>query len=285
MKNTFIVSSILLLLALSCFASEENPEAAWNSLEAEMESSQPKAPSQSNFLLGARRVHFEYQEPDFMKTDGYLDGITGSYFYRWVEGIMFRTDGEYLTGNTHYEGGLQDNYGNQSDYKSEDKFRVINLSGVGMFRSRISDSFATNPFLGLGYRNTFDGKDGPYDYRRDITYYYMILGAQLELINNTAHVLLMNLELDSLVGGQAKSYLSDVDSRYPDPENEFRGGSAYKVGIEYYHTLPTIGKVMAEISYKKWQVGESKPVAYQDRYFVEPENKTTLTSLSLGLFF
>jgi hypothetical protein len=284
MKLFLSFTSVVLfsILSATCWAEDADfPVETFSTTTATV----AKAPSKSNYLLGARTVYFDYQEGDFMNDKGFLTGLAGGYFYQFMDNGLFRADGEFLQGGTKYNGGLQDSSGHTTPYQSEDKFRVMNFSGIAMFSSSMTESFVTAPFLGLGYRNTLDGKDNKYDYTRDITYYYLIYGAQFEFINDSRTLFLMNLELDTLLGGQALTKLSDVDSSYPDMNLEFKSGSAYKIGFEFYYTLPTAGKLMAELSYKKWQVAQSKPVAFGDGYFVEPANTTALTSMTLGYLF
>lgn len=130
-----------------------------------------------------------------------------------------------------------------------------------------------------------DANDGQYDYRRDINYYYVIYGLQFEALNNDRNILLVQVEVDNLVGGSVKTYLSDADSRYPDLDLQLRDGMAYKLGAEYYYNLANSAKILTEVSYKKWQVSESKAAEANGMYFVEPKNTTSLLSLTVGYLF
>ncbi len=242
--------------------------------------------SASKYLVGLRSTSFVYEEPSVMNSKGLLTGAAASYFYQVTNGVLLRADGEFLTGKTQYRGSLSDFAGKTIPYSSEDRFRIMNFSTVGVVASNFTSSFVTAPFLGFGYRNTFDDKDGKYDYRRDITYYYLIYGLQFEVMNTQERSLILQAELNNMISGRCKTYLSDVNSKYPDLDLKQKSGMAYGLGLEYFHTLKTGGKLLTGLAYKKWQVPESEYYKYSDNlYFVEPENTTSLTSVTVGYLF
>jgi hypothetical protein len=190
---------------------------------------------------------------------------------------------DYVQGQTFYNGALQTNNGITTPYTSTEQFRVINLELI-MGRHPADSFWAYN--FGFGYRNTFDSKTNQYDYRREITYYYLLLGVNPVIYTKNKIKSRLNLEYSSLMGGGAKTYLSDVSPSYSDVNFAFQYGAGLKVGLETFFTIFNNQQFMLDLSYKYWTLTDSK-VEYigNGSYGVEPHNTTGLTSITVGYVF
>lgn len=238
-----------------------------------------------SFLLGYRYVNVAYDEGDIMNQKGDLSGLGAALFYRLSPRSLLRMDGEYLTGSLTYSGAISDGY-SRTAFSAKDEFVVKSLSAVYVSSSDWTSSFVTSPFIGLGYRDTLDNKSGEYDYTRDITYNYLILGTQFEVVNDRTKLVMITAELNLLFAGGAKTYLSEVNPNYRDIDLKFKSGNALKLGVESFFTVFETHRIAAEASYKVWNINQSTTEQASDfAYFIEPANKTALTSLTLGYLF
>lgn len=275
-----------LLLALPSLSSaQEAPSDLGTQVPVAAPAESPALPraSTEKFILGLHTVDFNYQEPGLMSDRGWLAGVAFQYHRLLSDDRLLKVAADYAQGSTLYNGALQTNTGNTTPYSSTEQFRVINLELI--LGNSLSDrGWAMT--VGGGYRNTYDNKSGPYDYRRDITYYYLLVGLNSRLYDGGKIKSILNLEFSSLLGGGAKTYLSDVSSSYKDVNFAFKYGSALKVGVET--TLPVFNEkeVLVDLSYKYWTLSDSK-IEYvgNGSYGVEPHNNTALTSITVGYIF
>lgn len=240
-------------------------------------------PSPNRYMVGVHSVDFNYQEPGLMSDQGRLNGIALGFQRTFNTDRYFKITADYAQGDTLYNGSLQTNFGVTTPYSSTERFRVFNMEFL-LGREPTDGSWPIS--TGIGYRNTYDNKTGQYDYRRDITYYYLIIGLNSPIYKNNNLKSILNLELSSLLGGGAKTYLSDVSTSYKDVNFEFQYGSALKAGLESYVTIFGDQQFLVDVSYKYWTLTDSK-VEYigNSSYGVEPHNTTGLFSITVGYVF
>lgn len=239
--------------------------------------------SPNRYMVGLQSVDFNYQEPDLMSDRGRLNGISVNYLRTFDVERYFKFTADYVQGETFYNGALQTNNGITTPYTSTEKFRLINMEFI-LGRQRVDSIWGYT--VGAGYRNTFDSKTNQYDYRRDINYYYVLLGLSPVIYNKHNMKSILNLEYSYLIGGGAKTYLSDVSSAYKDVNFEFQLGAAIKVGVETIITAFTDHQFMVDFSYKYWTLTDSK-IEYigNGSYGMEPRNNTGLMSITAGYVF
>ncbi len=289
------VSAILLVFVFQSlgFAAEDiETEASVQELASQSEATTtaeaptvPERPKQKNPLgLSFVVENFDYEEPNLMGQRGLLPGIGATYFLNVGSRYMMRLDLHHVFGSANYQGGISGDGGTQT-YASKDQFSITEASGIFVIPSHLTKSFVTAPYFGFGYRITRDGKDNQYDYRREITYPYLRYGLQFDVVNTEYRQILIMAEINTLIGGSAKTHLSDVNSRFNDVDLEFQGGTAYKLGFEAYFQNEPKSKIMVGLSYKYWDVPQSKVAVSGSRYFIEPKNNTKLTTLTTGYFF
>lgn len=272
------------LPALS-FAEDVSPNVGTEvPVAAPVEAPEIPQPGSQKFVVGLKTVDFNYNEPGLMSDRGWLSGLNVQYRRMMSETNTLIVSADYVQGSTIYNGALQTNTGDKTPYSSTEQFRVMSLEAA--FSGPILNSNTWGAVAGFGYRNTYDNKTGQYDYRRDITYYYTVLGLTALLYNQGKIKAVGIGELNTLLGGGAKTYLSDVSSSYKDVNFAFRNGAAVKLGIET-SIKDFIGKeILIDVSYKYWTVADSN-VEYvgNNSYGLEPHNTTGLTSISVGYVF
>lgn len=233
-------------------------------------------------MLGLYLVDFHYDEPGLMSDDGHLGGLAFSYQYDYSLDRYFKVDTNYSQGSTRYNGALQ-GQGGLTPYSSTEQFRLMNLElTTGHPPGPSTWAFS----YGLGYRNTYDSKTNQYDYRRDISYYYLILGLRPTMYQQGTTTSILAIEYNALLGGGAMTYLSDVNPAYQDVNFTFQGGSAYKLGVENYLTVFNDIKMFLDFSYKYWSLPDSvTKYIGNGKYGVEPKNHTGLFSITIGYIF
>jgi len=237
----------------------------------------------NRYILGLKTVDFKYEEPGLMSDRGQLNGLAFIFQRSLHSESYIKAATEYIEGSTIYNGALQTNFGVTTPYSSTEKFRIINFEFM-MGRTPLDSFWAT--YFGIGYRNTFDSKSGQYDYRRDITYYYYFAGLNPVIYSNPHMKASVNFEMSALLGGGAKTYLSDVSTTYQDVNFEFQNGYAFKIGTEIILFASEETEIFTDLSYKHWLLSDSK-VEYigNGSYGVEPHNATALLSFTLGYIF
>lgn len=93
---------------------------------------------------------------------------------------------------------------------------------------------------------------------------------------------------ESLISGNVRTDLSDVDKRLPDLDQKFSSGTALKVGFSHSEKFD-FGIAYAGLNYKKWQLAESSVARFtiQNKTYamIEPENSTSIVALDVGMIF
>ncbi len=278
MKNT-ILALTLCLISIHAFAAEE----PFQTERAELPTT---SVSPHSFKIGGKVTSFNYEEPGYMKDIGLLSGIEGSYSFQINSYLAWTTQGEYLQGTLDYDGSIQDvKTGKKTPHQSKQRFYVMDVTTVLSVDPTPESSSKIIPYLGLGFRDTFDNKDEAYDYRRDISYSYIPVGLKLVAGVSKGVKLTTTLEYDHLIVGYAKTYLSDANSKYSDIAPKLGSGSANKISEQLSWSLDSGKKLLVDLSYTQWKVAESEVVSIGDGSGKEPANTTALTSMSVGVQF
>jgi hypothetical protein len=276
-----------LLLALPSFVlAEESSSDLGTEVPVAPAAEAPAFPKvyKEKFILGLQTVDFDYKEPGLMSDRGWLTGLNFQYHRPISSYDSLKASLDYVQGSTAYDGALQTNTGVSTPYSSTQQFRVINLEVL--LASPLFNSSTWGMTIGGGYRNTNDSKTGQYDYRRNITYYYLLAGVNTSVYTNGKINSVGSFEISSLLGGGAKTYLSDVSTSYKDVNFAFQYGTAVKLGLETTLPIFTDKEVIVDLTYKYWTLTDSKTeYVGNGHYGLEPHNTTGLTSITIGYVF
>jgi len=267
-----IISFLLLISSLA---------GAQTTAVSELYDTLPAGAQPHQYEVGLKLSQFEYTEPK-MKDSGQMSGLSFKYLYQYTRTSLFRLDGEYLTGSLTYDG----HYMSGTPVKmSGEKFRTMELESSWINYTSINPDYSFAPYYGFGIRNTFDDHDSSSDYRRVYDYYTLHFGGQWEFEHSSKTSSFIRASFHYLIGGSNKTYWSDVEPGGPDFTFKFSSGNAMKLGYEVYSTDRRNGKFAVGINYAKWSIARSSNVISGSYVFYEPENKTEITSLSLGYLF
>ena len=241
---------------------------------------------QSKYSLGVflETSSFTYEE-SHMKDSGTLNGFNLLGQYKFTPSFAMNGRVNYLSGKLEYDGQLMSG----TPLKSDDHYTVLDLSLETELLTDLSRTVDTSFIFGLGTRTTSDANDPtPYDYRREHIYNYYTFVLQTIVPHKDSSQTKMYLGFDNMISGHVKTYLSDVDARYPDMDMKFSSGTALKLGVSHSRQF-NFGRIYGGISYKKWSLADSEVAVVKingvNNYMVEPSNATTVLALDLGLIF
>jgi len=173
---------------------------------------------QHSWDFGTEVSYIEYEEPDVMKEDGVMSGITSSYTYR--SKIMLRGEGKYSWGEVDYK-----NSGTMNDVDDY----MLEFRGLGGYDFTISDKTTLTPYIGFGYRYLNDDlagttSTGARGYERESNYYYSPIGLESITKLDNRWSLELAVEYDYFWKGIQKSHLSDTGLGFNDLENDQNKG-------------------------------------------------------------
>lgn len=275
--NTLLIVSFTLLVSMIATASDtvstyDNQSAA-------------KAPSDYTIGIALNSTDFTYQEPGVMKATGRISGFDLMGKYKVNSDLSINGSFNYLAGVLNYDGGLQDG----TPMTEEDTYTVKDLSVATEFLTDLTTDVQTSFLVGLGRRVMTDANDpSPYDYRREHNYNYYSVAVQVQIPHDTIATTTVVGGIETMFSGNVKTYLSDVDPRFPDMDMNFNGGSALTIGVNHAHKFD-FGTVYAGLNYKKWSLAESESqkvtVGTKHYEFIEPKNTSTVVSLDAGMLF
>lgn len=244
--------------------------------------------------FGTEVYRYSYKEPIFnLETKGLQYGILGAYVYRPPEEDalrsdvlnMYKIDARFASGPVDYSSD------GSGQLKDEDNY-VFEVRGIAGYDHLANEQFLLTGYAGLGFRylnNDSGGRQsttGAYGYERVSNYFYLPVG--VEALNQiTPHwKIASNLEWDIFLFGEQTSYLSDVNSGYPDPENNQNRG----YGIRGSTRIIMEGEranLFFEPFFRYWRIHDSEvTTAVGNDYVVtglEPDNNTTEYGVKLGL--
>ncbi|MES3038440.1 MAG: hypothetical protein V4736_11090 [Bdellovibrionota bacterium] len=248
-----------------------------------------KNPKDRSFQLGAKVDSYSYEEPGVMKEDGQFTGLAAKYTSQKIRyNSHIEGEGSLLKGKVNYKGSLQDGAGNTVPFSATESQEIRELRGLWIFESEISKTRLVSPFVGLGYRNLVDPREHSFDYRREITYWTMPVGARVNLFNKPRHSSDITGTYDYLLEGNVKTKLSDLDARASDLNQFQQGGYGLRVSWDnrfMFQDTPAF----ASLYYQTWDMEQTR-TAQSELFgttgtFKEPANKTRVLGFTAGMLF
>lgn len=239
--------------------------------------SPPGATMPDGLQVGVLAYHYKYKEPGLMQLEGPKFGVRALYG---------QTDDSGKHGRVEVTGS----YG-QVDYRSVRTGASPDLDDMTLeLRALFGVDFAAAggsgvmPYAGLGYRYLYNDARGInitngtifVGYRRESNYLYLPLGVMAR-----HGAFLANAEVDVLLRGRQKSYMSDVDPGDNDIKNKQKGGWGARLGLMFDAGKFSIGPW---INY--WRIKESDWVPINATTIGrEPRNWTVESGLELRFRF
>lgn len=244
--------------------------------------------------FGTEAYRYSYKEPVFnLEIKGLQYGILGAYIYRPPEEDALRSDvlNMYKI-DARFAFGPVDYHSNGSgQLKDEDNY-VFEVRGIAGYDHLVNKQFLLTGYAGLGFRylnNDSGGRQsttGAYGYERVSNYFYLPIG--VDALNQiTPHwKIASNFEWDIFLFGEQTSYLSDVNSGYPDPENNQNRG----YGIRGSTRIIMEGEranLFFEPFFRYWRIHDSEVTTTVGNDYavtgLEPDNNTTEYGVKFGL--
>lgn len=232
--------------------------------------------------IGPEIYSFTYKEPG-VKDEGVFYGGAVNYTYRWwvppspnepllPGSTSFRAEFRYATGDADYDGELQPSGTpyriNDIEY---DTYETRLMLGIDELNINWLASLST----GVGYRySTDDSSIDPLGYKRESNYIYIPVAYQLDgkFENNWAWG--TKLEVDILVWGEQKSYLSDLGLGDPDIKNHQKEGYGLRGSIRLQNKIRN-SVLIVEPFIRYWNIEQSESEYIPPYEYFEPKNNTT----------
>lgn len=242
--------------------------------------------------LGLEAYDYTYKEPDYMKEDGLMSGIIGSYSYN--SDIMLKAEARGSWGSVDYTALFNGtDFGtckNIDDYS----FEVRGLSGYNFF---ISYSLTITPYLGIGYRFLNDDMSNKFTsggllgIESESNYFYSPAGIKMSLDIVKGWAFGIILEYDHLWRGKQKN---DWSTYYPElfnfPEVNLRQkqGKGYQASLEITKRGKRIDFAI-EPFIRYWNIRDSEITTFvwpdATVSFIHPKNRTIEMGIKSALLF
>ncbi|MBN2589384.1 MAG: hypothetical protein JXA96_05955 [Sedimentisphaerales bacterium] len=236
--------------------------------------------------IGSEIYHFNYKEPGGISDKGMFYGGILNYTYRgWVPdsptsplpdgGSSLRAEFRFATGDADYDGSLSDGTPYTVDNIGYNTYETRFLCGMDF----VDEDWLASLSAGIGYRYSNDDSSfDPYGYERESNYLYLPVSYQLDgkYENNWAWG--FETELDFLIQGLQKSYLSDVGD--VDIENKQNDGFGLRASFRLQKKTNT-GVLIIEPFVRYWSIEDSEYEYVEPYYYWEPKNSTTEIGLQL----
>lgn len=242
-------------------------------------------------LGGGWVADYRYEEPGLMSLTGQMTRYEAGY--RRLLHLKNRTawwaaDASYTYGNLRYDGGVSNLLTGQTtpvSYRADDKILVVR----GRFGLSLFDTGdrVVNVYLGLGVWDLKDRSVGPGTYDREITYFYLPVGAEY-VAKWGFFSWVSSMEMDHQIIGVVQTHLSDANPNYPDlTDYQVLGWGAKVSTAAEFDTGPF--SIIVDAYYQFWTMNESSKseatIAGQTVYFSEPKNDTEMVGVDLGVRF
>ncbi len=238
--------------------------------------------------LGSEISRIIYEEPDLMKEEGIMYGVTGSYTYPYYNNFILKAEGKGSVGEVDYTGSLSDGtpitMNNIEDY-------MLEIRGVGGYDfSILGASTIITLYMGIGYRYLNDNLSSSiYGYERESNYFYSPIG--IEAITNLGNDWSVGaiLEYDYFWWGKQKSHLSDVYPGFSDLENDQKKGYGWRGSVKLQKKGKKVGFVI-EPFMRYWNIKKSDEklitlYGIPHAYGWEPKNNSTEFGVKLAVKF
>lgn len=228
--------------------------------------------------------YIKYEEPNVMKEDGLMYGISGNYYAR-DKGNMFGLEAKLSYGQVDYKNsGTMDNI---DDLMGE--IRVL----IGRDIEK-ENGVRITPYFGFGYRYLNDDakgttSTGALGYERESNYWYSPLGVMVDKPLKESWSVCLVAEYDLFWQGTQKSHLSDANSAYNDLENDQSKGYGLRASAMFKKQGERSNFFFGPFV-KYWNIkkSEEKAVTYSGVIFgygYEPKNNSLEGGFRLGWEF
>ncbi len=244
--------------------------------------------------FGTELYRYSYKEPVFnLEIKGLQYGIFGAYIYRPPRGDalrsevvnMYKLDARFVSGAVDYSSDPSGQLDNEDNYA----FEIRGVAGCDHF---VNDQFLLTGYGGFGFRylnNDSGGRQsttGAYGYERVSNYFYLPIGVETLNQITPRWKVAANLEWDIFLYGEQTSYLSDVNSGDPDPENNQNRGYGVRGSTKIIKEGESVN-LFFEPFFRYWRIHDSEVTrAVGNTYVVsglEPDNNTTEYGVKFGL--
>ncbi|MFO7760024.1 MAG: hypothetical protein R6V20_00215 [Desulfobia sp.] len=248
----------------------------------------PGKGAEHDFSIGLETRYMDYEEPGLMEEDGTMYGVAGKYTF-YGNNLMSEISLKYLEGELDYDGETQ--AGTPVKTETEDwlvEARYLLGREVGF-----ATGMQITPFVGIGYRYWKDDICGPGGYERDVTYWYSPVGLKFSTpLAGCPWSLGIYAEYDFFWSGKVKSYMSDYNAGYNDPEMDQDCGDGYglRLSVAIKRDLGPEYALAVEPYIIYWDIDRSdSAVLYHNgspqAFVYEPENETTSYGCRISLMF
>ncbi|MDR0291300.1 MAG: hypothetical protein LBI01_00660 [Elusimicrobium sp.] len=236
----------------------------------------------NNFAVAFETSSYTYEEPAVgVKLNGPKYGVSAEYF-GWnpeTGGLFSAAQLVFMTGNVTYNGALMDGTPHTASGIQDYYFEGRLLLGFVVKADNIGTDFW--PYLGIGYRQLFDGMGADqYGYDRISKYTYIPAGLKTRFKMINGWTLTLTGEYDIFLSGKQTSDFGEVVT------NNQTDGMGARVSARLAKNLGKVS-LFAEPFYRYWHIKDSE-VSYSyvlDAYLYEPENKTNEYGLKIGVAF
>ncbi len=244
-----------------------------------------------NLKIGPDIRDFHYEEDGLMEIDGLMYGVAGEYTYHGISdgtnNLMAKLRLEYLKGDMDYDG--QTGGGTPLSEDTED-FIIQTRALLGP-DFLLNQNLLLTPYAGLSYRYWNDEIGGAGGYERKIKQWYAPIGANTLVSLTGKWTCEITAEYDLFLGGKVKSYLSDVNPTYPNPEvdQEFDDGYGLRFSACFKREIANNYAFSIEPYIRYWDIDKSEEerVTYGGNLYKvwEPENETTCYGVRISFIF
>jgi hypothetical protein len=240
-----------------------------------------------SFEIGPELSYIQYEEPGVMKEKGMMYGIGASYAYH--NKLMLKGEGKFSFGFLNYDGTT---WGGSPMTINDIPNYMWEFRGLIGYDFAVLETTTITPYLGLGYRYLNDNSQqkSSSGYKRESNYYYTPIGVTVTNDLKNSWIIGLTVEYDLFWKGIQKSYLSDLDPRSNNPENNQNSGYGIKGSIL---VKKSVGRVtfLFEPFIRYWNIAESDlqkiTLNGVDTGWVlyEPKNNSTEVGLKFSVGF
>ncbi len=247
---------------------------------------------------GVELFFYRYEEPDFAKLMGIMQGFYTKYTYRpSFDGFLYtavtnlyKIEGRYGKADVDYTSSGSGSDDNIPDW-------AVELRGI-LGKEYVNEPFRTVLYSGAGYRYLSDNSSGrltdrgAYGYKRESNYYYLPAGFEFSNQMNNAWAFTVSGEYDWLIYGLQKSYLDDGRRFTGLPSDDTKNPQHQGYGLRGSVRLTresSLVDFMLEPFVRYWNIKDSDIVAAtvngSASSGMEPANNTIEAGVKIGLQF
>jgi hypothetical protein len=239
-------------------------------------------PDKLGLEVGLKATNYSYSE-SAIADKGMLPGIGVAYQHGWDVGAV-RGEVDYYAGNVTYDG----EYSDGTKVQKTSSNRISELRGLWVGNIPSGNVALFGYHAGVGTRNSHEKSDGRGTYTRDTTYLYLPVGLSTAIpMGETGWSIGAAIEYDLFLAGENNSKLSEVGRNFKDITVEQTNGFGVRLTTEVRKDFGNWA-LKVQPYYTHWNIGtSSSALGYDDgmgtrRYFVEPDNQTSMLGLNVA---